>query len=103
MISLLLAIVAFSGNQGSAVHLTFPNEPGIKSIEVVWEMKKVPAFRIDDKWSTILGVDLDTKAGEHKAGVLFTMEDVRVDRREAVIKVVAKKYPTTQLTIDDKY
>src|SRR5205814_2092150 len=73
------------------------------SVEVVWETKKVPAFRIEDKWTTILGVDLDTKAGEHKASVVFTMEDGRVDKRETVIKVVAKKYPTTQLKVDDKY
>jgi murein DD-endopeptidase MepM/ murein hydrolase activator NlpD len=58
---------------------------------------------VEDRWTTILGVDLDTKAGEHKADVLFTMDDGRVDKREAVIKVVPKKYPTTQLKVDDKY
>src|SRR3954469_895685 len=103
MIALLLAIVAFSANQGSAVELTFSNEPGVKAVNVIWDTKKVPAFPVGDHWTTILGVDLDTKAGEHKAAVLFTMEDSRVDKREATIKVVAKKYPTTQLKVDDKY
>jgi len=103
MIAILLVVTAISANQGSAVQLSFPDEPGVKSVEVVWETKKVPAFRIDDKWTTILGVDLDTKAGEHKASVVFTMADGRVDKREAVIKVVAKRYPRTELKVDDKY
>ena len=38
MIALLLAILV-SANQGSAVELTFPTEPGVKSVEVAWEMK----------------------------------------------------------------
>ena len=48
-------------------------------------------------------MDLDTKPGEHKADVLFTMDDGRVDKRQAVIQVVVKKYPTTELKVDDKY
>lgn len=103
MIALLLAVTAFAANQGSAVQLTFPDEPGVKSVEVVWEAKKVPAVRVEDKWTTIVGVDLDTKPGEHKAGVFFTMQDGRVDKRDAVIKVVAKNYPTTELNVEDKY
>ena len=37
------------------------------------------------------------------ADVLLTMNDGRKDEREAVVQVVAKKYPTTELTVDDKY
>jgi murein DD-endopeptidase MepM/ murein hydrolase activator NlpD len=103
MIGLLLAAVIFSANQGSAVEVTFPNEAGIQSIDVVWEGKKIPAFRINDVWMTIVGIDLDAKPGDHKADVLVTMQDGRVDKRDAVIKVVAKKYPTTELKVDEKY
>jgi len=103
LISLLLSVAAFSANQGSAVRLMIPNEPGIKSVEVVWDKKTVPAFLVDDVWTTILGIDLDTKPGSHMADVLFTMNDGRKDEREAVVQVVAKKYPTTELTVDDKY
>jgi murein DD-endopeptidase MepM/ murein hydrolase activator NlpD len=99
----VLAIVAFSANQGSALQLTFPNEQGIKSVEVVWGMKKIPAFRLGNTWTTIVGVDLDTKPGEHKTDVLFTMDDGRIDHRETMIQVVSKKYPTTELKVDDKY
>src|SRR5262245_34985695 len=98
MIALFLAVV-FTANQGSAIQLRFPDEPGVSACETVWEKNKVPAFRMHDTWTTILGVDLDAKPGEHKTEVLFTMDDGRVDRREAVVKVVAKKYPTTELKV----
>src|SRR5262245_1033444 len=103
MTVLSLVLAAFVANQGSVVQLTFANEPGVKAVQVVWQDKKIPAVHIQDSWTTIVGLDLDAKAGEHKAAVLFTMEDGRVDRREAIIKVVAKKYPTTQLKVEDKY
>src|SRR5438876_11022584 len=100
MIALLLAI-AISANQGSAVQLNFPNEPGVKSVEIAWNNKKVPAFQIEDRWTTILGIDLDTKPGKHAADAFFTMQDGSVEKREAVVEVEAKKYPTTELTVDD--
>src|SRR5206468_118172 len=75
MTMVLLAVAVFAANQGSAIQLTFANEPGVKNVEVVWESKHIPAFLIQDKWTTIVGVDLDAKPGEHKADVLFTMED----------------------------
>jgi murein DD-endopeptidase MepM/ murein hydrolase activator NlpD len=102
VISVLLAIVV-SANQGSAVELTFPAEPGVKSVEVSWEMKKVPAFLIEDRWTTIVGVDLDAKPGKHPADALFTMQDGTVEKREAFVEVRAKKYPTTELKVEDKY
>jgi murein DD-endopeptidase MepM/ murein hydrolase activator NlpD len=33
----------------------------------------------------------------------MTMDDGRVEKREVVIKVVEKKYPTTELKVEDKY
>ncbi len=102
MIALLLAVI-LSANQGSVVQATFPDEPGTKSVAVVWGNKTIPVFRVKEAWTTIIGVDLDTKPGEHKAQVLFRTEDGRVDKREAIIKVVEKKYPTTELTVEEKY
>jgi len=99
----LFLAVMFSANQGSALQLTFPHEPGVKSVQVLWQNKTVPAFRLNNAWTTFVGVDLDTKAGDHKADVLFTMEDGRVDKRDIVVKVVEKKYPMTELKVDDRY
>jgi murein DD-endopeptidase MepM/ murein hydrolase activator NlpD len=95
--------VVFSANQGSVVQLTFENEPGLKAVEVVWQNKKVPAFRAKDVWTTLVGIDLDTKPGEYKSDVLLTMEGGRVDKREAVVRVVEKQYPTTELKVAEKY
>ena len=103
MNGLLLAAVIFSANQGSAVQITFPHEAGIRTVEIVWEKKEIPAFRAGNTWAAIVGIDLDAKPGEHKADVLFTMTDGRVDKRDAIIKVVAKKYPTTELKVADRY
>jgi murein DD-endopeptidase MepM/ murein hydrolase activator NlpD len=103
MIVLFLAAVVFSANQGSALQLAFPHEAGVKAVEVVWETKKVPAFRVRDKWTTVVGVDLDAKPGEYKVPVTFTMEDGRVDKRETMIQVIEKKYPTTELKVEERF
>ena len=103
MIALLLALAAVATSQGSVVQLTFLNEPGVKSVEVEWQSKKVPAVRLQDKWVTVLGVDLDAKPGDHKANVVFTMQDGRVDKLETVIKVESTSFPTTQLKVEDQF
>ena len=102
MINLLVALV-ISANQGSAIQLTFPNEPGVKSVEIAWGSMKVPAFLVEDRWTTVLGVDLDAKPGKHSADALFTMDDGRIEKREGVIEVARKRFPTTELKVDDKY
>ena len=99
----LLLLMTYSANQGSAIRLNIPNEPGVKSVDVVWGTKKVPAFLDGDAWITILGVDLDMKAGIHKVDIRLMMNDGRVENRAAVVQVVSKKYPTTKLAVDDKY
>jgi murein DD-endopeptidase MepM/ murein hydrolase activator NlpD len=101
--TLLLSATVFSANQGTVVQLTFPDEPGVKAVQVLWDNKKVPAFHLERKWAAIVGVDLDAKPGKHNADVVFTMEDGRLDKRQAVIDVVAKKYPTTELKVEEKY
>jgi murein DD-endopeptidase MepM/ murein hydrolase activator NlpD len=95
--------VVFSADQGTIVQVSFANEPGVKSVHVNWENAHVSAYRNGNTWTTLLGVDLDTKPGDHKTDVVFTMEDGRLDKREAIVKVVAKKYPTTELKVDEKY
>src|SRR4030095_10496650 len=82
---------------------TLPHEPGMKSMEVAWEGKKVPAFRNDSVWTTVLGVDLDSTPGEHQADGSCTMEDGRIEKKEAVVKVVAKKFPTTELKVEERF
>lgn len=103
MIGLLLTLAVVTANQGNAVRLTFPNEAGVKSVEVDWENKKIPCVRVQDSWVTVIGVDVDAKPGEHKADVLYAMQDGKVDKRETVINVVRTAFPTTELKVEEKF
>ena len=103
MISFLLAAAVYTAPSGSAVQLKIPSEPGVKSVHVRWREKKVPAFQVDDVWTTILGIDLDTKPGVHRAEALLTMDDGSVDGREITVNVVAKKFPTRELKVDQRF
>jgi len=99
----LLTLAVVTANQGNAVRLTFPNEAGVKSVEVDWEKKKVPCVRVQDSWLTIIGVDVDVKPGEHKADVIYTMLDGKVEKRETVINVERTTFPTTELKVEEKF
>ena len=103
LISFVFAAVVYTANQGSAVQVKVPDEPHLKSVQVIWQKKRVPAFHAGDQWTTILGVDLDATAGEHPAEELLTMEDGRVERREIAVHVVARKFPTSQLNVDEQF
>ncbi len=103
MIAFLLAAVVYTANQGSAIQLTLPDEPHLKAVHVIWRETTVPAFHAGAAWTTILGVDLDTKPGEHAADAVLTMDDGRVERREILIKVVAKAFPTTTLKVEERF
>ena len=103
MISLLLAVVTYTASQGSAVQVKIPDEPRVKSVQVIWQGKKVPAFHVLDAWTTILGVDLAAKPGEKTAEAVLTMDDGHVERRELAITVVAKKFPVSRLNVDEKF
>jgi len=103
MISFLLAAVVLTADQGSAVQVRIPDEPGVKSVHVVWRKENVPAFRAGDTWTTILGVDLDAKPGRHPAEAVMMMGDGRVEKREINIEVSEKKFPVSRLTVSRRF
>jgi murein DD-endopeptidase MepM/ murein hydrolase activator NlpD len=103
MITFILAALAFAATQGSAVRLNIPDEAHVKSVQVVWRDQKVPAFHADGSWTTILGVDLDTKPGAHPAEVVLTMDDGHVEKRELTVNVAAKAFPTSRVNVDEKF
>jgi murein DD-endopeptidase MepM/ murein hydrolase activator NlpD len=103
MIGLFLAAVVSTAKQGTAAVVKIPNEPRVRAAEVVWRKENVPAIHTGNEWTTILGVDLDTTPGEHKTEALLTMDDGRVERREISVNVVAKRFPTTQLKVAEKF
>ena len=103
MIGILVAATLYTAAQGKAVQLKVPNEPRTQSVQVMWKEKRVPAFRADGVWTTLLGIDLDTKPGTHAAEALLTMDDGSVERREIEIKVAEKKFPVTRLTVAPRF
>ena len=103
MIGVLLAAAVTAASQGSAVRLTLPNEPRLKSVQVIWQGKQVPAFRAGGAWTTIVGVDLDAKPGEHEAESVLTTDDGRIEKGKIVVDVRARKFPTTPLEVDDRF
>jgi len=103
LITFVFAAVVYTANQGSAVQVKIPNEPHLKSVQVIWQKKRVPAFHAGNAWMTILGVDLDANPGEHPAEAMLAMDDGRVERREIAVNVVARKFPTSQLNVDEQF
>jgi murein DD-endopeptidase MepM/ murein hydrolase activator NlpD len=101
ILSLLLAGLATS--QGQALALTFPNEPGLLGVEASWDGYKVPFMQRDDTWLTLVGVDLDTKAGEHAAEITFHYAGGRTRTHREPVTVGARQFPTTELKVEDRY
>src|ERR1043166_8455432 len=97
MLGFLFAALVYTASQGSAIPLQLPDEPHLKSVQVIWQKKTVPAFHAGAGWTTILGVDLDARPGEHPAVAVLTRDDGRVGRRKITIRVLAKKFPPQPL------
>jgi murein DD-endopeptidase MepM/ murein hydrolase activator NlpD len=101
ILSLLLA--SFTASQGQALELSYPDEPGLTAVEASWEGYEVPFMKRGDSWLTLIGVDLDTKAGEHSAQVTFHYQDGRTRSRREPVLVNAQQFPTTELKVEDRY
>jgi murein DD-endopeptidase MepM/ murein hydrolase activator NlpD len=101
MLSLLLA--GFVASQGQALELSYPAEPGLTGISVRWSGHAVPFVQRDDRWLTMVGVDLDSRPGDHAVDVTFTYADGRTRNHREPIVVRAEQYPTTELTVEERY
>jgi murein DD-endopeptidase MepM/ murein hydrolase activator NlpD len=101
MLSLMLA--AWVAGQGQALQLSFPAEPGLSSVAVRWSGHAVPFTLRDDRWLATVGVDLDSRPGDHAVDVTFTYEDGRTRVVREPIEVRAERYPTTELQVEERY
>jgi murein DD-endopeptidase MepM/ murein hydrolase activator NlpD len=101
MLSLLLT--AWVAGQGQALEMSFPAEPGLSSVTVLWSGHEVPFVHSGDRWLTIVGVDLDSRPGDHAVDVTFTYDDghKRVSREPVVVN--AGQYPTTELQVEERF
>ena len=101
ILSLLAASVVAA--QGQAVELAYPNEPDLLAVEAVWKGFTVPFAKRGDTWLTVIGVDLDTRAGEHAAVVTFHYRDGRSRTQGELVTVTAQQFPTTELKVEERY
>lgn len=101
MLSLMLA--AWVAGQGQALQMSYPAEPGLTGVTVRWSGHTVPFARRDDRWLATVGVDLDSRPGDHAVDVTFAYEDgrTRVVREPVIVNV--GQYPTTELQVEERY
>jgi murein DD-endopeptidase MepM/ murein hydrolase activator NlpD len=96
-------LATLSALQGQALQLAHPHEPGLVDVRAEWDNRDIPFVRFDDQWMTVIGVDLDTDAGDYPLSVTLTFEDDRTIMRSDLITVESKDYPTTELTVAPGY
>ena len=103
MIALPLLLAGLMAGQGQALRITYPTEPGLTGIAVQWSGHQVPFVQQGDHWSVTVGVDLDSRPGAHAVDVTWRYADGRSRVERQPVEVRAQQYPTTELTVEDRY
>jgi murein DD-endopeptidase MepM/ murein hydrolase activator NlpD len=101
MLSLLLS--ALMAGQGQAMAISYPAEPGVISVSVRWSGHSVPFVQHEERWLATVGIDLDSRPGDHAVDVTFLYSDGRTRVHREPIVVRAEQYPTTELTVAERY
>ncbi len=102
MISLAL-LATLAALQGQALQLTQPHEAGLGAVSASWGDRSIPYVRVEDRWLTVIGIDLDTDAGDHPLEITLQYDDGRVEKRSDRIEVRTMSFPTTELTVAPGY
>jgi len=100
VIALLATLIA--GQQGQAVRLSLPDEPGIEKVEIRFQGKVIPYTHAGPEWFTVVGLDLDIKPGTYNGDVRVT-KNSKVELRSLKIDVKAVKFPVERLQVAEKY
>jgi murein DD-endopeptidase MepM/ murein hydrolase activator NlpD len=102
MNALLAALASLTAAQGEALELVLPHEPGLVAY-AEWGERRLPFVRDADRWLTVIGVDLDTAPGEHALLVERDFGAAGLQSETGQLRVAAKEFPTTQLTVEPGY
>jgi murein DD-endopeptidase MepM/ murein hydrolase activator NlpD len=103
MIALPLLLAGLVAGQGQALEIRYPAEPGLSRVSVQWSGHEVPFARSGDEWIAVVGVDLDSRPGSHAVNVTFDYANGTSRVEPQPVEVRAGKYPTTELTVEDRY
>ena len=95
-------VAAIAAQQGQAVRLSIPDEPGIEKAEIRWQDKTIPYTRAGKEWVTVIGLDLELKPGNYTGDVRVTKNGM-VERRSVTLNVKAVKFPIQRLEVADEY
>lgn len=101
MLSVVLAALVVG--QGQALALSYPTEPELTAVSVKWSGHAVPFVRSSERWVATVGVDLDSRPGEHAVDVTFSYADGRTRVHREPITVRQGQYPTTELTVEERF
>jgi murein DD-endopeptidase MepM/ murein hydrolase activator NlpD len=102
MLALLLTAGWIAG-QGQALKMSYPTEPGLTGVAVRWSGHDVPFVKRHEQWIAMVGIDLDSRPGEHAVDVTFTYEDGRKRSVREPVMVRAEQYPTTELQVEERF
>jgi murein DD-endopeptidase MepM/ murein hydrolase activator NlpD len=83
--------------------MSYPVEPGLTGVTVRWSGHQVPFTLRGDRWLATVGVDLDSRPGDHAVDVTFAYEGGRTRLVREPIVVNAVDYPTTRLEVEDRF
>jgi len=100
---LSLALAAFVAGQGQALQMSYAVEPGMTGVTVQWSGHEVPFTLRGERWLATVGVDLDSKPGDHAVTVTFSYQDGRTRVVREPIEVRAGHYPTTELQVEERF
>jgi len=100
--AILFVVAGIAAQQGQAVRLSLPDEPGIQRVEVSWQDKTIPYAHVGKEWVAVIGVDLDTKAGAYTAEVRVT-KNGSADLRPVPLTVKAVKFPVERLQVAEEF
>src|SRR5699024_4887987 len=98
-----LLLASLAAGQGEILALQFADEPGLQQVAIAWSGRSVPLVRREDAWVGLIGIDLDTKPGSQAAEVTFSYADGRTRVQRESITVEPRTFPTTELTVEDRY
>jgi murein DD-endopeptidase MepM/ murein hydrolase activator NlpD len=98
-----LLIAAWTAGQGQALAMSYPAEEGVAGITVQWSGHEVPFVRSGERWFAAVGVDLDSKPGDHAVTVTYRYQDGRTRVVREPVIVSATKYPTTELQVEERF
>jgi murein DD-endopeptidase MepM/ murein hydrolase activator NlpD len=90
---------------GEAVLLEIVSPQPLKEMKVRVFAREFPCFADDAgiRWTGLLGIDIETKPGRYPVKLTGIDRNRKPMGSQAVLVVVAKRFPTRRLTVEEKY